>query len=728
MDLPGLGCRLPITSSRAWMTFNRLLIAAGLGLKESLMKKLSTLILILAIGAAAVPAAAADFRPPAVPLVTHDPYFSIWSFSDRLTDDWPRHWTGTPRGLCGLARIDGQTFRWIGPAPRDIPAMEQKSLRVGATRTEYAFEAAGVRIDLAFTSPLLPHDLGVLSRPATYLTWEARSLDGREHAVSVYLDATLELGVNTPDQLVVWSRLMVGDLDVLSGGSKDQPVLGKSGDDLRVDWGYFYLAAEAAVPHMSSIQAADLLRSAFAKKGALPSSDDLRMPRPADDEYPALAVVFDLGKVGARPVERHVILAYDDQFSIEYFHRALRPYWREGGAGASNLLQQAAGQYANLLDRCRRFDGELAADLTAAGGEKYAALALLAYRQSLAAQKLAADIDGTPLLFPKENFSNGCIATVDVIYPAAPLLLLVNVELAKATLRPILEYSLLPRWKFPFAPHDLGTYPKADGQVYGGGEKTEEDQMPVEESGNMLILMDAVARMEGKPDFAVRYWPSLSKWAAYLKDKGLDPENQLCTDDFAGHLAHNVNLSLKAILALGGYADLCRMRGLKAEAAEYRRTAEAFVRKWVSMADDGDHDRLAFDKPGTWSQKYNLVWDRILGLDLFPPEAAEREVRFYLRHQNRYGLPLDSRRDYTKLDWTLWTASLASAPADFEALVAPVYAFADESPSRVPLTDWYDTVTGKKEGFQARSVVGGVFIKMLLRPDLWQKWSNPAGR
>ncbi len=692
------------------------------------MKKSLIPTLILALAAAVVPAAAADFRPPAVPLITHDPYFSLWSFGNRLTDDWPRHWTGTPRGMSGLARIDGRTFRFLGPGPRDVPAMEQKSLRVGATRTEYAFEAAGVGVDLAFTSPLLPHDLDVLSRPTTYLTWDVRSLDGKTHAVSIYIDAALEICVDTNDQRVVWSRLKLEGLDVLSGGSLDQPVLRRSGDDLRIDWGYLYLAADAASPHASIIQAADAARGSFAGTGALPSSDDSRMPRPADDEYPVLAMAFDLGTVGAQPVERHVILAYDDQYSIEYFERALRPYWRKDGAEASDLLLRAGREYAGLLDRCRSFDADFAADLTAAGGEKYAALALLAYRQSLAAQKLVADIDGTPLLFPKENFSNGCIATVDVIYPAAPLLLLVNAELAKASLRPVLEYSLLPRWKFPFAPHDLGTYPKADGQVYGGGEKTEEDQMPVEESGNMLILMDAVARMEGKPDFAARYWPSLSRWAAYLKDKGLDPENQLCTDDFAGHLAHNVNLSLKAILALGGYADLCRMRGLKTEAAAYRRTAEEFVVQWKAMADDGGHYRLAFDKPGTWSQKYNLVWDRILGLNLFPADVAAKEVRFYLGRQNRFGLPLDSRRDYTKLDWTVWTASLASTPADFEAIVAPVYAFADETPSRVPLTDWYGTFTAKKEGFQARSVVGGVFVKMLLRPDLWSKWSRPVAR
>lgn len=687
---------------------------------------ISALAVLLTMGS--ISATAAPFRPPAVPLITHDPYFSIWSFTNRLTDDWPRHWTGAHRGLSSMVRIDGRTFRLMGPEPEGVPAMDQKSLRVGATRTEYVFESAGVRVVLTFTTPLLPRDLEVLSRPATYLTWETRAVDGKDHAVSISIDSSLQFCVNQDDERVVWSRFRLECLDVLSGGSLEQPVLQKSGDDLRIDWGYLYLAADPSQPHVSVIQGADTVRRTFADRGILPQSDDLRMPRPANDDYPVLAMAFDLGSVGAQTVERHVILAYDDQFSIEYFHRSLRPYWRKDGAGAADLLLRASRDYADLVERCRRFDQSLASDLAATGGEKYAALAVLAYRQCLAAQKLAVDIDGTPLLFPKENFSNGCIATVDVIYPAAPLLLLVNAELVKATLRPILDYSLLPRWKFPFAPHDLGTYPKADGQVYGGAEVSDIDQMPIEECGNMLLLVAALAKIEGRPDFAARYWTSLEKWAEYLKEKGLDPENQLCTDDFAGHLAHNANLSLKAILALGGYAELCRMRGLKEESAAYRRTAEQFVQKWMAMADDGDHYRLAFDKPGTWSQKYNLVWDRILGLNLFPRDVAQKEVQFYLRHQNRFGLPLDSRQDYTKLDWTIWTASLAATPQAFEAIVAPVYAFADESPSRVPLTDWYGTVDGKKVGFQARSVVGGVFVKILLQPDTWKKWSKAPSR
>jgi len=204
----------------------------------------------------------------------------------------------------------------------------------------------------------------------------------------------------------------------------------------------------------------------------------------------------------------------------------------------------------------------------------------------------------------------------------------------------------------------------------------------------------------------------------------MDPENQLSTDDFAGHLAHNTNLSIKAIVALGAYAQLAEQLGEKAKAAEYLKLAQSMAAKWEPMALDGDHYKLAFDKAGTWSQKYNLVWDTLLGLNLFDKKIVKTEMAYYLKKQNQYGLPLDNRETYTKLDWIVWTATMAESRADFEALIDPVYLFLNESTSRVPMTDWYQTTTGKQVGFQARSVVGGVFIPLLKDAQMWKKWSS----
>jgi hypothetical protein len=168
--------------------------------------------------------------------------------------------------------------------------------------------------------------------------------------------------------------------------------------------------------------------------------------------------------------------------------------------------------------------------------------------------------------------------------------------------------------------------------------------------------------------------------------------------------------------------------GDHAAAAKYGNAAKTMAANWVKMAADGDHYRLAFDKPGTWSQKYNLVWDSILGLHMFPSQVAEKEVAFDRAHLNAYGLPLDNRATYTKLDWTVWSATLATNPDDFRAIVAPIAAFLNKTPDRVPMTDWYDTVSAKQVGFQARSVVGGVYIKMLADPELWSKWAARAGQ
>jgi len=697
--------------------------------------KLRSLLPALPLPALLLPISlAAQQRPPSTPLITHNPYFSIWSNTDNLTDSNTVHWTGKPQPLAGLARIDGHTFRFMGRDPRELPAMQQTSHTVTPTHTRYTFTASGIQLDLTFFTPAILSDVDILSRPVTYVSFTAKSLDGATHNdVSVLLDVGPIIAVNAPGEAVTYSRNQTETQTVLSVGSRDQRVLNRSGDDLRIDWGYFHLSVPKDEESASAIvrETSVAANGAFATTGTLPKADDMDASPVVGRGDAHLATELLFGTVAAQPTTRHLLVSYTEGYAIQYLGRNLRPYWQRNNQTVAGMLDAAERELPALEQRGNDLDTTLTADLTRTAGANYANLCVLAYRQAWAAHGFVADLNGEPLVFGKENFSNGSIGTVDVLYPAAPFFLFFNPALLEAELRPLMEYTALPnRWRFPFAPHDLGTYPLANGQTYGGGEKTEEDQMPVEESGNMLLMIDAVARalVNGRPNtaLAAQYWPKLTQWANFLKDHGLDPENQLTTDDFAGHVTHNANLSLKAIDALEAYADLAKLLHKDAEAREYSKIAHAYAAKWIDMDKEGDHYKLAYNSPNTWSQKYNLVWDQILGYNLFPSSVRESEIAFYKTKLNKYGLPLDSRADYTKLDWSIWTATLASNPADFNAIMDPVALWVNETPTRVPLTDWYDTKNGKQIGFQARSVVGGVFIKALTDKPLTDKWRGYA--
>lgn len=803
------------------------------------LKKLSaaTILLLLAASLAAqqpaffIPYKSTQLRLPSVPLIVSDPYFSLWSPYDKLTDGTVRHWTDAEKPLEGILCVDGQHYRWMGDGQQvllspiapmaddgdswtgrvshtkqdntnwaqpsfndsnwkeekaawgsrgeyphvhnswsdansdlyvrrtvdlkasdlkddlymvyshddvfeifingtkvvdtgetwkederlhfddhlkrllhegknvmavhchntsggaytdfglfknvnvnaNIETARQKSVDVLATNTYYTFICGPVELDVVFTAPMLIDDYDLLSSPINYISYQVRSTDGREHDVQLQITATPEMALNKAGQATRTEDLP----EYVRTGTIEQPILAKKGDGICIDWGYFYISKANGQATVEQTGNLSLLR-----------------------------YEHDFGKT--RHASSFMMLGYDEVQDIEYMYKRYKGCWAHGGTvSIFQMFNRMKSQYQNIMQRCRAFDKMIYDDGLAAGNEHYAEILSASYRHVIAAHKLFQDDEGNLLFFSKENNSNGCVNTVDLTYPEAPLFLCYNPELQKAMMTSIFDYSLSGRWTKPFAAHDLGTYPIANGQVYGA-------DMPLEEAGNMLTLAAQLCKLDGNTNYVDKYWDVITTWADYLSENGQDPANQLCTDDFAGHWAHNANLSVKAIMGITGYAEMARMKGLNSVADNYLTRAREMAQKWEKDAREGDHYRLAFDRQDTWSQKYNMVWDKLWQTNIFPSGTMERDIQYYLKKQNKYGLPLDCRKDYTKNDWIMWTAAMATDTKTFLRFVEPVYLYMNETESRVPTSDWYDTKTGRMVGFKARSVIGGFWMKVFM--------------
>ena len=639
-------------------------------------------------------------RAASIPLIMHDPYFSIWSSSDHLYDADTVHWTGKRQQIRGYLTVDKTVYCFMGDKEFH-QILPQISLDVTATATTYTFENDKVRLCCRFTSPLILSDPLLVSRPCTYIDFMVE----KKNADNVKLDfiVSADLVRQEKDEVAGFAGTFKQDFSYASMGRMRQQPLGSSGDHTTIDWGYVYLAG----------------------------NDKSTITYDAANE----AIRCQAADLNGQTT---LILAYDDLASINYFGEWRKAYWTTKYKTILEAISAAFADQKKVYKQASEIDCEIEAKAKKIGGDEYSFLCAMSYRHAIAAHKLITDEDKNLIFLSKENDSNGCIGTVDVSYPSVPLFMLYNTEYVKGMLRPIFRFADCDVWTYDFAPHDVGRYPYAWGQVYGRSDEENKrfrsenqfvyppyymypsgsnvyglrDQMPVEECGNMLIMTAMVCRMEKNASFALPYMETLKTWREYLIRYGADPGEQLCTDDFAGHLSHNTNLSVKAIMGIEGYAQIAALAGEKNEAKKYHKIAADMASDWEKRAKADDHYQLVFGegKKDTWSLKYNLVWDKLWKSGLFSDEVYEKELAYYKKKANRYGTPLDSRAAYTKSDWILWCAAMDDNTA---ALIQPVAAYLKETTTRVPFSDWYQTDSGMYCYFIARSVQGGIFMPML---------------
>ena len=553
-------------------------------------------------------------RPPATPLIVRDPYVSTWQPANALPGTSPTFWAGRAKAITGLARVDGQPFVFLGnplAGGKSIaPSMTQTGLTVTPTQSRYVLQGGGVTLHLDFLSPVEPNDLRRMSVPLGYVFASAQSADGKPHTVSLYFDITGEWASGDDNAPIIWDRRAVPSgtqpLTAFAVAASEPKVLGETNDYPM--WGTAVFAAENRPGMTTQIGEDDLVRAAALASGTLNNSIDADQPRAINDRSPVFAFNFALGQVGSTPTKPLVFAIGDVRDpAVSYQKVPVPPLWRSYWPDWPQMLASFDQDADAARVRADKMDAKVTADATKAGGAKYAALCTLALRQAFGATEMVGTT-AKPWMFMKEISSDGNISTVDVMYPSFPVFLYANPRLVRLQLDPLFEYAESGLFKPLFAPHDIGaSYPNADGHNDGGGEN-----MPVEESANMLIMTAAYLRYAPKAEaaeYARLHYKILKQWADYLlavpkggtSPNALDPQFQNQTDDFTGAIAHSVNLALKGILGVGAMGQIAALDGNKADAAKYSAAARDMIGKWSRRAQSGTgpHLTMQYIEPDT---------------------------------------------------------------------------------------------------------------------------------
>lgn len=369
--------------------------------------------------------------------------------------------------------------------------------------------------------------------------------------------------------------------------------------------------------------------------------------------------------------------------------------------------------YATAVSDSAALDSKIATDTAAAGGTNLTTLSSLAVRQVFGACAPAVGTKQT-YIFMKEISSDGDTNTADVIFPAMPLFLYLNETWIKLLLDPLYvnqEGGLYPN---TYAEHDLGVWPNALGYPDGNDE-----MMPLEECGNMLIATLAYAQRANDNAYLSEHFPKLEQWAGYLVNESLIPMNQISTDDFAGSLANQTNLALKGIIALKAMGEMGNLISNTSASSYYSGVAESYLPQWVGFglnnASDPPHTMLDYNDPTSWGVLYNLYADRLLGLNFVSDDIYTIQSNFYPTVALEYGVPLDTRHDWVKSDWEQFAAAIADESTRTMFIDLQVK-WINQTPQTTPYGDLFDGETGGYTGidFEARPVMGGTFALLAL--------------
>ena len=672
---------------------------------------------------------------PAYPLFVNNPYFSIWSNSNKLNENDTIFWNGLIKKTYGLINVNGVSYSFLGKLDKCIE-LKQNKVSLGLFTTDYEFECDKFVLNVSFISPTLLTDLDLMSRPVCYVSYKVCPKE-EIRTLKVALMLHQSHCHNKMDDYIIGGCFPMKDYEAAFFGLNRQHPMSHTGDSFAADWGYTYLVGnESFFTSKTSIDE-------FIKTGFI----EYKYETTEEEKY---LVSINTYKDVKKEIIGKFLVAFDDLCSIYYFGEWCKGYYYRNGKTIFNAIEEAYVDFNETLNKLQKFEDKFNLDISKYD-EDYKLLCKASFRQSIAAHTLVENSNKELLFLSKECHSNGCIATVDITYPSMPLYLLYNPDLVSAMMRPIFAFSKMPIWKYPFAPHDAGTFPYCLGQTYGlcANEKINnkylsnmfqrnrwngimvshpmihqypdtmdiyslECQMPIEECSNMLVASYSSIYFGANDELLKTNYDLLKKWCNYLIEKSLIPTNQLCTDDFFEKIDKNVNLSIKSIQGIKSFALIAEHFGYNEDSNYASNELEKFLNKFNEMFSNSNHLPLSYyGSDDTYSLKYNFAFDSILKTNLFDQKMKDNEINHYLSKTSRFGTPLDNRSDLTKTDWILFTCSLTDDKKIQQKLYKGIVNFLKESENRVPFSDLYHVDTGIIKDFQNRPVQGAIFILLL---------------
>ncbi|ODN01574.1 hypothetical protein Ocin01_05084 [Orchesella cincta] len=670
----------------------------------SIMKAvfLSALIALFAVSCEGVHQYAATIRPPSYPLAVRAPFSSYWLPHNQLPGNWPTFWQGTTKGWAGIVRVDNQAYTYMGNVQGltgFIQVAIQKASYITPTQTVFEITAGPVDLTVTFNSPVESQDLERQSIPLSYVFVSAKSTDGQRHSVQVYMDISA-------NGLPATTSKPPSGLSLLPQETSKSGKFAEWAD--YAQWGNAVLVTSGEATYLG---APDIqVRRQFVLEGKLNNTVDPNF-RCISCDFPTMGFAHDLGSVADQAKEVQFVVGHIREENINLMEVAQKALWTHYFADQTAMIEFFFGDVAYAKSHAEEVDNKLLNEAFAEGGQDYADIISLSLRQAYGATEFSGN-KTHPLLYQKEISSNGNMQTVDVMYPAAPMWYYMN---------PLFFQMENGYWPKDYSMHDIGShYPNATGHPDG----VQED-MPVEESANMLLMVANIAfnpktSVEDAKNYVRSHYPILASWAEYLYFNCLYPVDQLTTDDFIGPTQLNSGLALKGILGLKAFAKISELIEETNATQFYDNAVASFIPIWYneSLHTSGTHLKMEYNVTDGYQFKYNAFQDKLLNFSVVPDDVYKLEAEFYLTKEEAYGIPFVFTHDYTKSDWEMWTAAAFgdASPTLRSNVIANMAKYLRETPSRVAFSDWYNTATARHNGFQCRPVVGGHFALLARGP------------